>query len=217
MPKAAIFTASPVLRKVNCRSSRLRPSAPRRVDYFGNLLCFFTIQEPHKELVVESRSEVIMEGNATPLPQPSLPWEEAANACPTITVLRDSKPISLDLSRRASGYGQSLPPTHSSRSRHGGRWRRCAFRSDGAHSQRLSLRFKSDQRPNADRRSLSKAPRRVPGFRTLANRLPSLSESRGPLRKRIPADLSTSRAAQAGGRRCIPRLGVSLLSGNRMA
>jgi transglutaminase-like putative cysteine protease len=53
-----------------------------RVDYFGNLLCFFTVQEPHKELVVESRSEVIMEGNGTPLPQQSPPWEEAARLLP---------------------------------------------------------------------------------------------------------------------------------------
>ena len=53
-----------------------------RVDYFGNLLCFFTVQEPHKELVVESRSEVIIEGNATPLPQQSIPWEEAARLLP---------------------------------------------------------------------------------------------------------------------------------------
>ena len=29
-----------------------------RVDYFGNCLCFFTVQEPHKELMVEARSEV---------------------------------------------------------------------------------------------------------------------------------------------------------------
>jgi transglutaminase-like putative cysteine protease len=53
-----------------------------RVDYFGNLLCFFTVQEPHKELVVEAQSEVIMEGNATPWPQQSLPWEEAARLLP---------------------------------------------------------------------------------------------------------------------------------------
>ena len=52
------------------------------MDYFGNLLCFFTVQEPHKELVVEARSEVIMEGNATPWPQQSLPWEEAARLLP---------------------------------------------------------------------------------------------------------------------------------------
>jgi transglutaminase-like putative cysteine protease len=29
-----------------------------RIDYFGNALCFFTVQEPHRELVVETHSEV---------------------------------------------------------------------------------------------------------------------------------------------------------------
>jgi transglutaminase-like putative cysteine protease len=53
-----------------------------RVDYFGNLLCFFTVQEPHKELVVEAQSEVIMDGNATLWPRQSLPWEEAARLLP---------------------------------------------------------------------------------------------------------------------------------------
>jgi transglutaminase-like putative cysteine protease len=48
-----------------------------RVDYFGNHLCFFTIEEPHDELVVEARSEVIMEQNVAPLAPQSLPWEEA--------------------------------------------------------------------------------------------------------------------------------------------
>jgi transglutaminase-like putative cysteine protease len=49
-----------------------------RVDYFGNTLCFFTVQEPHKELVVESHSEVAIEGSPAPQHQQSLPWEEAA-------------------------------------------------------------------------------------------------------------------------------------------
>src|SRR6204780_749875 len=49
-----------------------------RVDFFGNLLCFFTIQEPHRELVVEARREVIMDGNGTAWLQPALPLEEAA-------------------------------------------------------------------------------------------------------------------------------------------
>jgi transglutaminase-like putative cysteine protease len=53
-----------------------------RVDYFGNRLSFFTVQEQHKELVVESRSEVIMERNATPWPQQSLNWEAAARLLP---------------------------------------------------------------------------------------------------------------------------------------
>ncbi len=62
-----------------------------RVDYFGNLLCFFTVQEPHKELVVEARSEVTMMGPATPLPQQQLPWEEAARSLPN-----DQSPAGLD-------------------------------------------------------------------------------------------------------------------------
>jgi transglutaminase-like putative cysteine protease len=53
-----------------------------RVDFFGNRLCFFTIQEPHRELLVEARSEVIMEEKATSWPQPSLAWEEAVESVP---------------------------------------------------------------------------------------------------------------------------------------
>jgi transglutaminase-like putative cysteine protease len=51
-----------------------------RVDYFGNSLCFFTVQEPHRELVVEARSEVILEDKVTQWPQQSLPWEEVVRA-----------------------------------------------------------------------------------------------------------------------------------------
>jgi transglutaminase-like putative cysteine protease len=71
--------------KVSRSELRIQPSPAtrtERVDYFGNLLCFFTIQEPHKELVVEAQSEVIVEENATPWPQQSLPWEEAARSLP---------------------------------------------------------------------------------------------------------------------------------------
>jgi transglutaminase-like putative cysteine protease len=69
------------------------PPATRteRVDYFGNLLCFFTVQEPHKELVVEAQSEVSIDENATPWPQQSLPWEEAARLLPD-----DHSPAGLD-------------------------------------------------------------------------------------------------------------------------
>jgi transglutaminase-like putative cysteine protease len=48
-----------------------------RMDYFGNVLCFFTVHEPHKELVVEARSEVVLDEKKTPWPQQSLPWEDA--------------------------------------------------------------------------------------------------------------------------------------------
>src|ERR1700685_2070860 len=47
-----------------------------RADYFGNTLYFFTVGEPHKELVVEARSEVIMENASASSSHDSLPWEE---------------------------------------------------------------------------------------------------------------------------------------------
>jgi transglutaminase-like putative cysteine protease len=53
-----------------------------RIDYFGNIHCFFTVQEPHSELVVEARSEVRVEDGGTSPPQDSLPWEEAAGLLP---------------------------------------------------------------------------------------------------------------------------------------
>jgi transglutaminase-like putative cysteine protease len=62
-----------------------------RVDYFGNLQCFFTVREPHKELEVEASSEVIMNGNATPALQQSVPWEEVARSIPN-----DCSPEGLD-------------------------------------------------------------------------------------------------------------------------
>jgi transglutaminase-like putative cysteine protease len=73
---------------------RIKPrpaTRTERVDFFGNILCFFTIREPHKELVVEARSEVIMEGNATSWPQLAIPWEEAAKSIP-----RDHSPAGLE-------------------------------------------------------------------------------------------------------------------------
>ncbi len=65
-----------------------------REDYYGNLLCFFTIQEPHRELVVEARSEVVVEkngdrndqtngarnGKGPVLSTPTIPWEEVVRS-----------------------------------------------------------------------------------------------------------------------------------------
>ena len=62
-----------------------------RVDYFGNQLCFFTVQEPHEELVVEAKSEVVIAGHASRSTLPSLPWEESAR-----TLADDHSPEGLD-------------------------------------------------------------------------------------------------------------------------
>lgn len=58
-------------------------SLTERVDYFGNRQCFFSIQEPHNELVVEARSEVSVDGNSVRSVPASLPWEEAATSLPS--------------------------------------------------------------------------------------------------------------------------------------
>jgi transglutaminase-like putative cysteine protease len=54
-----------------------------REDSFGNRLCFFTIQEPHRELMVEASGEVVMEGEPKPWPRVLTPWEEVAKSIPT--------------------------------------------------------------------------------------------------------------------------------------
>jgi transglutaminase-like putative cysteine protease len=51
-----------------------------RVDYFGNTLSFFTVEEPHKVLIVEAKSKVKIDGQASPAPGLSRPWEESAGS-----------------------------------------------------------------------------------------------------------------------------------------
>jgi transglutaminase-like putative cysteine protease len=53
-----------------------------RVDYFGNRLCFFTVQEPHRELVVESRCEVEVKAEVAEWQRRSVAWEEVARSLP---------------------------------------------------------------------------------------------------------------------------------------
>jgi transglutaminase-like putative cysteine protease len=63
---------------------RITPRAryTERTDYFGNQLSFFTIQEPHSGLVVEARSEVVIDEHERPRLDQSLAWEEVARSLP---------------------------------------------------------------------------------------------------------------------------------------
>jgi transglutaminase-like putative cysteine protease len=51
-------------------------SLTERQDYFGNTLSFFSVHEPHQELIVEAISKVATSDAALP-GDPSLPWEES--------------------------------------------------------------------------------------------------------------------------------------------
>lgn len=70
--------------RVTQHELRISPAAKltHRIDYFGNQLSFFTVPEPHKRLVVEARSEVVIEKDKDLQPVRSLPWEEVAAILP---------------------------------------------------------------------------------------------------------------------------------------
>jgi len=53
-----------------------------RADYFGNHLSFFTIQEPHSQLVVQARSNVSIDDDVRAWPDRTPPWEEAVKSLP---------------------------------------------------------------------------------------------------------------------------------------
>lgn len=72
---------------------RITPLAAynERPDYFGNRLSFFTVEEPHSRLVVEARSEVVIDEHEAPFSEPSPAWEEVARSLPY-----DRTPASLE-------------------------------------------------------------------------------------------------------------------------
>lgn len=50
-----------------------------RVDYFGNTLHIFSVQDQHKELIVETHSEVDVDSKESESSDDFLPWEEAVD------------------------------------------------------------------------------------------------------------------------------------------
>ncbi len=69
-----------------CLKSEIRitpkTTCNQRTDYFGNQLCFFTVQQPHSRLVVEARSEVVIDELEPPRSEASPAWEEVAKSMP---------------------------------------------------------------------------------------------------------------------------------------
>src|ERR1700727_2213864 len=49
-----------------------------RADYFGNIFSFFTVEEPHNELIVEAKSQVNVDRQPASSASLSRPWEESA-------------------------------------------------------------------------------------------------------------------------------------------
>jgi transglutaminase-like putative cysteine protease len=66
----------------NFSDLEISPPAVRadRLDYFGNRQTFFSIQEPHRELLVTSRGEVEITSPANGLLFSNQPWEQARDS-----------------------------------------------------------------------------------------------------------------------------------------
>jgi len=60
-----------------------------RVDYFGNRICFFSIQQGHQQLEITSTSQVSVQPVAPPGEEAASPWED------TVRLFRD--PVSPDV------------------------------------------------------------------------------------------------------------------------
>jgi transglutaminase-like putative cysteine protease len=54
-----------------------------RIDYFGNRVSFFTIQEPHEKLAIEARSIVAIDGEVA-WPGHSMAWDDVARSVPDV-------------------------------------------------------------------------------------------------------------------------------------
>lgn len=80
------------------------------------LRCPGIIEEPHDELIAETRSRVIMEETVKNLHLPSPPWEKVAKRLLQIAALTPLRRISSGLNPVASGYDRNLPDMRDSRS-----------------------------------------------------------------------------------------------------
>lgn len=75
------------------REMRITPvpaTQSERVDYFGNRIGFFTIEEPHEVLKIAARSVVEL-GEAAAWPERGMPWEEVA-----ASLRRDHNPEAIE-------------------------------------------------------------------------------------------------------------------------
>jgi transglutaminase-like putative cysteine protease len=93
-----------------------------RTDYFGNRVCFFSIQEIHQRLEIIARSRVTVTATTPPVPALSPPWEDVANlfndpVSPEVVVpyeftfdspLVQATPVLADYARPSFGKGVPL-------------------------------------------------------------------------------------------------------------
>lgn len=92
----AVYLTPRSSRHHRCTKNEIRvtpnPAArSERIDYFGNVIKFFTIQEPHEDFELEAYSEVTVDDFKPTWPASSPPWNEVVAGLPS-----DKSPSGLD-------------------------------------------------------------------------------------------------------------------------
>ena len=156
-----------------------------RLDYFGNPVTYFTVQEQHTELVVRVSHRWSC-ASTSHNRRPRRRGKRSAINSAAIARPAGWRPTSIAFDSRYVAAGKTpaeyAAPSFTARPPHP----RSCPRSDAAHLHRLRLRRQGDDARHAGRRGLRDPPRRLPGLCPRRTRLPALAGPGRPLRQRLP-------------------------------
>ena len=187
-----------------------------RPDYFGNRLCFFSIQEIHHRLEITTHSRVAVTAGKLPPPETTPAWEEV------VSLFRD--PVSPEV---VEPYQFVFDSPQVRASFELADYALASFAREtplllGAAdlTRRIFTDFKFDpqghHRGHAVGGGLAKAARRLPGFRASGHRVPAFARIGRALRQRLSAHAAAGGPAAPHRRRRQPRVVPRLLSRRRL-
>ena len=192
-------------------------SRVQRIDYFGNAVDQFTILTPYDEMRVVGRS--VVEVTATEPPIDARRRRAVGSGprralLPARRAVRRRRGVQLSVAVRRHGPGAGRVRARVVRpapaaGRGGGR-------PDAPDPRRVHLRSRSDDDRDAGDARARRSPRRLPGLRAPADRLPAVARARRALRQRLSADRSAAGTAAARRRRRVSRLALRLVSAARL-
>ena len=150
-------------------------SRVQRIDYFGNAVDQFTILTPYDEMRVVGRSVVGGDGDraADRRSTPARRGKRSATSSSTSAARRTKTPRSSAIRRPTSSRPRSWPRSRASRSPPQRPLVAAAGRPDAPDPRRVHLRSRIDDDRHAGDAGARRSPRRLPGLRAPADRLPA--------------------------------------------
>ena len=177
------------------------PALAKTADYFGNRLCFFTIQQVHSRLEIITSSRVTVRLEKSPANESAAPWESVAEmfrdpVSPEVVepyqFIFDSPQVRASL-ELADYAGQSFPA---------GTPLLVGAGIKPADFFRLQIRSQGDHGGDAAGGGLGKAPGRLPGLCASGHRLPAFARPARALCERLSCARARPRAGTSSGGGC---------------